>query len=284
MAFGLLRSPRMLGELGRDVLMNRAASAAIALACLPVTSCFAVTDLDRFEKNSEKYVDLTLTVRGMKSHVTELFEYRVVDSENIIQSRGLAFPLGGVDATFFAPKAIPTDKPVRVDFYADHNNSKGYDSTPTEAIDHAWRIGVDLAGVGRDGAVITFDHNTSFVFLNEPGGPPREIGNPATVRVRSASTRNGKRLQVRIADTFTGRVVALYRYPLVDKNEVDMVVPGMVEAGNTYTVELTADDEAAGLASLEAWRIQRDSDARGLDVTFDLAVSDALKVRDAPRP
>lgn len=264
--------------------MRRFSSAAIALACLPLVSCFAVTDLDRFEKNSGRYVDLTLTVRGMKSHVAELFEYRIVDSENIIQSRGIAFPLGGVDATFFAPKAIPTDKPVRVDFFADHNNSKGYDSTPTDAIDHAWRIGIDLAAVGREGAVITFDHNTSFVFLNDPGGAPREIGSPATVRVRSAATRSGKRLQVRIADTFTGRVVGLYRYPLLDKNELDMVVPGMVEAGNTYTVELTADTEAAGLTSLEAWRIQRDSGPQGLDVTFDLATSDALKVGDAPRP
>jgi hypothetical protein len=274
----------MRRDVGRDVLMSRSRLVGLGLACLPLTSCFAVTDLDRFEKNSGKYVDLTLTVRGMKSHVNELFEYRVVDSENIIQSRGIALPLGGVDATFFAPKAIPTDKPVRVDFFADHNNSKGYDSTPTDAIDHAWRIGVDLAGVGKDGAVITFDHNTSFVFINDPGGPPREIGTTATVRLRSGSARSGKRIQVRIADAFTGRVVALYRYPLLDKNELDMVVPGMVETGNTYIVELTADDPVAGLGSLEAWRVQRDSGPQGLDVTFDLATSDALKVGDAPRP
>ncbi len=262
----------------------RALGLLTALSALSLSSCFAVTDLDRFEKNSGRFVDLSLTVRGMKSHVAELFEYRVVDSANIIQSRGIAFPLGGVDAAFFAPRAIPTDKPVRIDFFADHNNSKSYDATPTEALDHAWRVPVDLATVGKDGVVVTFDHNTSFTFLNDPGGAPREIGKAARISVRGLATRLGRRLEARVADAFTGRVVALYRYPAIDKDAVELVVPGMIEADNTYTVEITTDDEKAGAGTLEGWRLQQDSNADGLAVTFDAAASDALRVTDPARP
>lgn len=260
------------------------ARAALALGGgLSLTSCFAVTDLDRFEQNSATYVDLTLTVRGMKSHVTELFEFRVVDEGNIIQARGIALPLGGVDATFVAPRAIPAGKKVRVDFFADHNGSKGYDSTATDAKDHAWRIPVDLGGVGSNGVVLTFDHNTLFQFLDD-SGPSREVGKPGILRFTGMETRQGKRLQVRFADAFTRRLVALFRYPNLDKAAGELVVPGMIEAGNPYSVEVTVDDEAAGLASLEAWRLQQDSNDQGLDITFDPAAADRFKVTDAPRP
>lgn len=266
-------------------MLHRLARLGLVLALgTSLSSCFAVTDLDRFEKNSGRFVDLSLTVRGMKSHVAELFEYRIVDSENIIQSRGLAFPLGGVDATFFAPRAVPTDKPVRIDFFADHNNTKAYDSTPAEALDHAWRIEVDLSTVGKDGVVVVFDHNTSFQYLNDrgqPPGPPREVGKPGVLRFSGMGSRLGRRLQVRYADSFTGRVVALYRYPNVDKDSGELTVPGMIEAGNTYTVEVTVDDEKG---TQESWRFQRDSTEQGLDVAFDPTTADAARVSDAPRP
>jgi hypothetical protein len=258
--------------------------AALAVAGgLSLTSCFAVTNLDRFAQNSATYVDLTFTVRGMKSHVAELFEFRVVDESNIIQARGIALPLGGVDATFVAPRAIPAGKKVRIDFFADHNGSKGYDATATDATDHAWRIPVDLAGVGSNGVVLTFEHNTLFQYLDD-GGPSREVGKPGILRFTGMGSRKGKRLQVRFADAFTRRLVALFRYPNLDKEAGELVVPGMIEAGNPYSVEVTVDDEAAGLGSLEAWRLQEDSNDQGLDVTFDPAAADRFKVTDAPRP
>ena len=45
------------------------------------TSCFAVTNLDRFDTPpTANFTDLRFTMRGMKSHVNEYVEYRVVDA------------------------------------------------------------------------------------------------------------------------------------------------------------------------------------------------------------
>lgn len=251
------------------------AGLAGALACL--SSCFAITDLDRFQKNSGKYVDLSFTVRGMKSHVAEYFEYRVVDADNRIQSRGIALPLGGVDASFFAPRAVPTDKqPVRVDFFADHDGKPGY--TPD---DHSWRVPIDLSTVGAAGVVIAFDHNTSFTAL----GDATPVGSAARIHFKNLDGQANRRLEVRAADTFTGRVVALYRVPVVQPatKALDVEVPGVIDTDNSYTVEITSDDpNVAG--SLVGWRLQQDSTKNGLDVTFDPSAADALRVGDPSPP
>src|SRR4051794_28399734 len=114
-----------------EVLMRLSFAFMAALAC---TSCFAVTNLDRFEKSSGptgNFADLRLTVRGMTSHVAQYFEYRIVDSTNTIQSRGIARPLGGPDATFFIPGAIPKQNgPFHLDFFGDHDHNGSYTIPP----------------------------------------------------------------------------------------------------------------------------------------------------------
>jgi hypothetical protein len=254
----------------------------VALA-LPLTSCFAVADLDRFQTNSADNLDLTFSVTGMNSHVAEMFEFRLVDETNTIQARGVAFPLGGPDATFFLPKVVPVGKTVRLDFFADHNGSKSYDSTDKENKDHSWRLPVSVEGAGKDGVVINFKHDTFFKFLND-GGEPATPGRDGVVRFQNLGSKLGRRLQVRISDATSGRLVALYRYPNLDKAEGTLTLPKMIEQGNPYAVEITLDDEKATGTTLEAWRIPRDGGADGLEVTFDPATADAFRVTSAPRP
>lgn len=261
----------------------------VTLAMLSA-SCFAVTDLDRFDKPAEitgNFSDLRLTVRGMTSHTKELFEYRIVDASNVIQSRGFIQPLGGVEATLFVRGAVPKQNgPFRLDFFADHDNNLGYDKMPGQG-DHSWRIPLDAALQNDQGQfVILFDHNTSFAYLNEPM-PARELGKPVTIRLKNMGSFMGKRVEARVADASSKRVVALFRVPVVDKAAFDLVIPGMMERGVIYSVEIYSDDGRASPGTVRAFRLEREAPMDGLDVPFDgdaPASTGAAPVTDAVSP
>lgn len=224
--------------------------AFVLRACLlivPSTSCFAVTDLERFEPAEAlaptNFFDLRVNIRGMTPHVKQRFEYRVVDNANVIQSRGFIVPLGGPAATFFVQGAVPKQNgPFRFDFFADNDNSGAYDPRPDTRLDHSWRLPLDDKALDDVGAyVITFDHNTSFTNLNTPT-PPTEFGKPALVHLRRMEAFQGRRVEVRVGDASTKRVVAMYRVPVITTPEVEVLVPGMIEADVTYNVEIYTDD------------------------------------------
>ncbi|HEY8077488.1 MAG TPA: hypothetical protein VIF62_25355, partial [Labilithrix sp.] len=105
----------------------RSSLACVSILALSCSSCFAVTNLDRFKQSEavdSNFSDLRLTVRGMTNHVAEYFEYRIIDATGTIQSRGIALPLGGVDETFNAAGAVPKlNGPFHLDFWADHDHN-----------------------------------------------------------------------------------------------------------------------------------------------------------------
>ncbi len=256
----------------------------VCVLALATTSCFAVTNLDRFKESTvadANFGDLHLAVRGMTSHVAEYFEYRVIDSTGTIQSRGIALPLGGQDEQFFAPLAVPKQNgPFHLDFYADHDHNGAYTPPTGDTFpDHAWRV--NLPDPNDQNLVdVEFDHNTSFVSLIDPS--PKEYGNPSTVHCVNLGSLQGKRVEVRVSDASTKRTVALYRVPNVTTASFDAIVPGMIEEGVTYAIEVYSDDGNATPASIIAYRFEKDGDAKGLEATFD--PGNAPKVTDAPTP
>ncbi|HVH44048.1 MAG TPA: hypothetical protein VM925_16975 [Labilithrix sp.] len=240
------------------------------------SSCFVVTDLGRFEKAAPlaptNFSDLRVTVRGMTSHVKERFEYRVVDSTNVIQSRGLITPLGGPSASFFVRGAVPKQNgPFRFDFFADHDLSGAYDPRPDTTLDHAWRLSldekVDPKVLDENGVyTVVFDHNTSFTNLNTPT-PPTEFGKPALVHMRGMGPFANKRVEVRIADASTKRGVAMFRVPVLTTPEFEVDVQGMTETGVTYSVEVYTDD--GNLGAVKAFRFEQLATDGGLEATFN---------------
>jgi hypothetical protein len=265
-------------------------TAGAALLAASSSSCFAVTDLERFQKSAGptgNFSDLKFSVRGMFSHVNEMFEYRIVDNDNTLQSRGIILPLGGPDATMFVPGAVPKQNgPFKLDFYADHDptHNMHYDRDQVAGTgDHSWRIPLTDALFDENTGtfVVSFDHNTSFNLLTDPV-PPREIGSPATIRLANMGAFVGKRLEVRIADASSKRVVAFYRIPSLAAADPTITIPGMIEGGVTYTVEVYTDDNAATPGSVRAFRVQAQSGPTGLDVSFDPAK--APEVQDAAPP
>jgi hypothetical protein len=92
----------------------------------------------------------------------------------------------------------------------------------------------------------------------------------------------GKRLEIRIADASSKRVVAFYRIPSLTVPDPTITIPGMIEGGVTYTVEVYTDDNAPTPGSVRAFRVQTQSGAAGLDVSFD--PTKAPEVHDAAPP
>lgn len=242
--------------------------AGIALL-LALSSCFEVTNLDRFTQPAAlvqgNYTDLKVAWRGMDAHVNQYVEYRVIDSANVIQSRGIFKPLGGVDVSFFVPGAVPKQNgPFRFDFWADTDENGVYDLDALKA-DHSWRLPIDASMLDDDGEyVISFDHNFSFTDLNAPA--PIEIGKAATLHIADLGTFQGKRFEMRVADASSGHVVAFYRVASLVNPTYDLVVPGMIEAGSAYAISLYTDDGSAG--SVRAFSIAATASDTGLEATF----------------
>ena len=254
---------------------------------LATTSCFAVTNLDRFHAaagGTGDYQDLVFTFHGAVAHPTDLFELRVIDANNIIQMRGVYQPMVTPDTTVHIPKAVPrVNGPYRLDFYGDRNHSGGWDGlTDAPDHDHGWRIEPLQSTTGTDPNTITvvYEHNTSFVEINDwPAGkvnPPKDPGLPVNFHFKNLAALQGKFLQARVADATSGHTAALYRLPSLPAPSADGTVEGVIESEVTYDVYVYLDangngafDDPAKNAGDLGWKMVATANARGLDVTFD---------------
>jgi hypothetical protein len=274
---------------------------ALAIA-LSASGCFAIVDVDRFHSSDAgpetslttvrnpfgAYLDLRLSLIGMTPHVMQLFEYRIIDSNNVIQSRGVVNPLGAADVVINAPLSIPKENgPFHLDFYADVNGSGGYDGIGSVITnDHAWRI-EPLDNYPHDSVTpvdgliqVIFTHNTSFTDINTyPSGTPnipKDIGLGATIHVGNANALVGDLIQVRIVDTGSNRTVGLVRLPKIAQGSFDLKIPGLVEPGGAYNALAYVDANGNGAYDNPAtgsgdlgWSVPGTADTTGLNVTVD---------------
>jgi hypothetical protein len=309
----------------RAILGGRGASAVgiplwVLAMAVGAPGCFAMVDVDRFHSAQAaattptttatttpdssaptglpgEYLNLKFSLVGMKPHILQLFEYRIIDSHNFVQSRGVVNPLGGPDVTINVPLSVPKlNGPFHFDFYADVNHSGGYDGLGSVAAnDHAWRIDpLEDFPAGAvapvDGLIqVTFTHNTSFTDINTyPSGtpnPPHDTGLGATIHVANAGALQGVLIQVRIVDPSANHTVGLFRIPQIAQASFDMVIPGIVESGVDYAALVYVDangngkydNPANGLGDL-GWRVIGTAGATGLNVGVDAQTTQAANV------
>ena len=245
------------------------AAAVCAPAALLGSGCFAIADLERFHAGADAGDDvaqddptldwdMTLTMKGMGVHLNQLIEFRIIDSSNYVQTRGVIDPLNvpvNESISFTLPKAIPVDnRPYRLDFYADVNGSRDFDGLDTGIKhDHAWRI-APLADypVGKFPHVsnlvqVVFTHNKYFTDIDDwPKGtnnPSKDTGLGVLVRFKAASMSKfvGKLVQVRVVETESGHVVGLYRNPRMPGTDFQGFIAGVVEAQVDYDVDVYVD-------------------------------------------
>jgi hypothetical protein len=251
---------------------------AASVSIFGTGGCFLVTNLDRFREGkasdaggstSEKddptlASTLELTLKGMGVHLNQTIEFRIVDSNNFVQSRGVVEPLDAPateTVTFTVPKGIPAENgPYRLDFYADVNGSHSFDGLKTGLThDHAWRIEplVDTpAGKFPHESNLTqiiFNHNTLFVDIREwPKGtiaPPQDTGVDVEVHFPAAKMSEfvGKLCQVRVSEARTAHTVGLYRIPEIPAADFVARIPGIVESGAAYNVDVYVDSNGNGV-------------------------------------
>jgi hypothetical protein len=276
---------------------------ALAIAA-NMCSCFAVVDVDRFHyvesvveapdssaaSLAGDYTDFRFTLVGMTPHVSQMFEYRIIDSNNFIQSRGIVNPLGSPDVILNVLAAIPPklNGTYRLDFYADVNHSGGYDGLGEVVTnDHAWRIDplVDYPPgtvTPVDGLTqVTFTHNTFFTDIDTfPSGTPNkptDTGLGATIHVVNADGLQNDLIQVRVVATDGSRTVGMYRVPQMTQTTFDLSIPGCIEVGNDYNVLVFVDANADGKYEDPSkpggdlgWSLPATADATGLNVTANL--------------
>jgi hypothetical protein len=307
----------------------RALSGALfgALAVASTVGCFSLVDVDHFHTASSsassgqtsdsgpgsdsgrasdsssqmgepaQYLNFKFTLVGMTPHITQLFEYRIIDANNFVQSRGVVNPLGSPNVVIDDPRSIPkVNGPFHLDFYADVDFSGNYDGIGSVVSqDHAWRIDplVDYPPgtvTPVDGLVqVTFTHNTSFTDIDTyPSGtrnPSKDTGLGATIHIINAQGLQGDLMQARVVDTGANRTVALDRMPKMVQPTFDLKVPGVVEEGVIYNVLVYVDANGNGNYDNPAtgggdlgWSVTGTADTTGLNVTLDAAQVGIAKV------
>lgn len=241
-----------------------------ALAGLGGCSVVAA-DVDDLQKSElGDYQSLTLQLRSMGIHRNEVFEYRVINEkqgqDDSLLVRGVRTPLGDDDEDILLSGAIPRDKNTRIDFYADHNDTPGYqiEQESEVGVDHGWSIELKEEDPRPDGVLVTrdefsgdwfllFEHQFEFATLTElaTGRDTLRIvfsnldvvgGAPVTARLR-----------------FNDRVIATHRclpdHPLVLQlvdgvtGELTLEVPDVVDTTvdpDSYTVDVYVDSNRNG--------------------------------------
>lgn len=255
---------------------------ALVAAAASLSGCFLVTDVDRFQQavpSSERFYDLVFTIRGADSHVNELFELRVVDENKNIVMASRATPLGAPSATFNLPLALPKSGSFTLSFGADHNANGAFDP-PRD--DHSWTLDLKpfLPKDPADNVVrVTFDHSLTFQPMEG-----REVGRTARVRFTKMGAYRGKRAAARISDGTSRQLTGAVRTPVISQDDFTLSVPGVVDpgVGTRYTVLVTLDDGNGG--ALEGYRLEKASEATGLEVDFDPTRDQGLREKGVVPP
>ena len=119
----------------------------------------------------------------------------------------------------FAPGAVPKQNgPFTLDFYADHDNSRRLRPRPGERARAITRGASSLDRrlcSTRHGRVTSIAVRPQHVVRrpHRPGAAASRSATPATIRLANMGAFVGKRVEVRIADASSKRVVAFYRVP-----------------------------------------------------------------------
>lgn len=271
--------------------------AVTPLVLLALTSCTASLDLDRFHKKAEvqattvdttniTYFDFQFSGRSMQSHLGETMEWRLVDRSNAVQAKGVYTAITRPDFKIAYPKLIPkSNGPYRIDWWADHNNSKRYDGIVggINEKDHAWRRVLEEPlpeDMKFENAVYRLDflHDTNFVdiFTDLEGNPisGEDVLLAFKLLVKNTEPFQGKMLELRVADKGSGRLVGLHRIGFV-RQDYQAVVTGVLDEQTTYEisafVDLDGDDEYA--PTDPSWKVDLTSTDGGIDAELDLSAT-----------
>lgn len=234
-----------------------------------------------------QYLNLRVSLVAMKPHHVSYCELYVIDSNNVIQSHAILDPLGTENTTINMPYAVPKlGGPYRLDFYSDMNGTRSYDGLGSVITnDHAWRLDpledYPKGAAHENGSIlVNFVHNTIFTDIDQyPSGTPnkaRESGVQARIDFSKMTPYTGKLMQLTVLEKVSGHMVGLYRLPSVQEESFSLIVPGVVDIGVDYRVNIYIDANGNGAydnpeesEADRGWRLDATSNADGIRLSFD---------------
>ncbi len=200
---------------------------------------------------------LTMDFKNMNPHVGQLLELRVVDkADNSEAGRTMIDPVPGPDFMLSVPGIMPGHS-YMVDFFADLNGNKVYDSP---SADHAWRMEVD--DVMGD-TTLTFTHNTNFTDIMWPY--------LLTMDFKNMNPHVGQLLELRVVDKADNSEVGRTMIDPVPGPDFMLSVPGIMP-GHSYMVDFFADLNGNKVydspSADHAWRMEVDDVMGDTTLTF----------------
>lgn len=205
--------------------------------------------------------DLTVNLTGMTPHVGQLMEFRVATGNTLISAYVLD-PLPSASFSFTVKSSVP-EGAHRLDFFADLNNNRAYDTPPT---DHAWRLDIPSSGA----VDLTFTHNTTFTDISDPS--VSDSGLDFQLNLSGFTPHTNQLMEVKVVHVASGRVVGQYRLDELPNPNFDMEIKDIVQSGEEYNVDFYADLNGSGSydppPADHAWRVTQTATNDGLIVNF----------------
>lgn len=241
---------------------------AVAAALLVpfAAGCFAIADVDRFEKRE----DFVAHLIGFEAFVGERVEVRVVNQSDItdfvVEGRAVLDPMVA-DRLFAMPLALPEGS-YGVDVFVDLDRSGDYE--PEEPL---WR-----AALGPDRKLHLEAADTDIMAENmDP--MTRAEGTDFVLSLTGMNVHTGdvQQLEVLVVDRTDARSVGYFFLPDINANDIEIVIPDVIEAGHDYQVDFYADAnrngryDDPGLEGDHTWREEGAGTAGevGLQIDFD---------------
>lgn len=211
--------------------MKKATLTGLTLAALTILIAGCSDNNTTNPPGPRQYRDLQVNFSSMTPHIGQLMDFRVITSDDNLQARAFIDPLFQADEKFIMPLAVPNGV-AHLDFFADLNLNRAYDTPPT---DHAWRI--DLPDTGR--ALVSFTHNTNFTDISNP--PFTDMGSVFTLNLTGFTPHLGQMFELHVIEQGSGRTVGLYRLNIVIASDFTLTIPGIIRDGVAYQVDFYAD-------------------------------------------
>jgi len=196
---------------------------------------------------------LTVHFMNMTPHVGEDFHLAVIDKNSGMEVQRVTTT---ADVDFMVDVyGIENGMSYNVDFFADHNKNRMYDTPPA---DHAWRL--ELNDVMGD-TTLTFTHNTSFTDI--------KWKNKLTVHFMNMTPHVGEDFHLAVYDKVSG--TEIQKVDTVADVNFTLFVYGIVN-GMSYNVDFYADHNRNGMYDSpptdHAWRLELNDVMGDTTLTF----------------
>lgn len=177
-------------------------------------------------QSDNKFINALVQFSGMAPHNGQLLELRVIDKTTMKEVyRTKIDAISSADFNIELQNLLSGGSYL-IDFYADFNNNKKYDSPPA---DHSWRLVLNNVQ-GND--AVQFAHNTNFTEIN--------FGVLINISFTGMGPHAGQLLELRVVNADDNSEAGRIRVENISTADFLITVPGL-QPNNNYKVQFYAD-------------------------------------------